>query len=108
MWKMFESTRMVKTGLVLTGLLRPTSPTTIDQLGRRQPDWILVSEKDKKIAIIDLCRPSDVNNAQLLAAAMRKQQAYKPLVQALRHYTEQGWASHGWWGSEVPHMWNPS
>ncbi len=69
LWKMFEETRMVKTGLVL----RPASLTEIDQLGRRQPDWIVISEEYRNIAIVDLCRPSDVNNAQLLAAAMRKQ-----------------------------------
>jgi hypothetical protein len=56
---MFEQTRMEKTGLVLC----PTSPTTKDQLSRLQPDWILVLEEYKKLAIVDLCRPSDVNNA---------------------------------------------
>jgi len=79
LWKMFEETRMVKTGLILC----PTSTTTIAQLGRRQPDWILVSDEHKKIAIVDLCRPSDVHHAQLLAAAIRKQQVYQPLVEAL-------------------------
>ncbi len=81
---------MVKTGLILC----PTSTTTIDQLGRRQPDWILVSEECKKITIVDLCRPSDVHNAQLLAAVMRKQPAYQPLVEALSHYTDHGWVVH--------------
>jgi hypothetical protein len=87
---MFEETRMVKTGLILC----PTSMTTIDQLGRRQPDWTLVSDEHKKIAIVDLCRPSDVHHAQLLAAAIRKQQVYQPLVEALSHYTDQGWVVH--------------
>ncbi len=62
LWKMLGETRMVKTILVL----RPTSLTEIDQadqLGRRQQVWILVSEEYKKIDIVDLCRPSDVNNA---------------------------------------------
>jgi hypothetical protein len=54
----------------------------------------LVSEEYKKIAIVDLCRPSDVHHAQLLTAAMRKQQTYHALVEGLGHYTEQGWVVH--------------
>jgi hypothetical protein len=64
---------MAKYGLVL----RSTSLTDVDQLGRRQPNWILVSEERKKIAIVDLCRPSDVHQTQPLAAAIRKQQIIK-------------------------------
>ncbi len=63
---------MAKTGLVL----RSTSLADVDQLGWRQPGWILVSEVHKKIAIVDMSRPSDVHQAQLLAAAIRKQQTY--------------------------------
>ncbi len=43
-----------------------------------------------RIAIADLYRPSDVHPAQLLAAAMRKQQAYLPLQEALSYYSDQG------------------
>ncbi len=89
-WTMFEETRMARTGLIL----RPTSQATIDQLGRRQPDWLLISELHKKIAIVDLCRPSDVHPAQLLAAAIRKQHAYGPLEEALSSYANQGWVIH--------------
>ncbi len=32
--------------------------------------------------------------AQLLAAAMRKQQTYLPLLEALSYYSEQGWIIH--------------
>ncbi len=82
---------MAKTGLVL----RSTSLADVDQLGRQQPDWILVSEVHTKIAIIvDLGRPSDVHQAQLLAAAIRKQQKYQPPVEGLSYYTEQGWVVH--------------
>ena len=63
---------MAQTGLTL----RPTPLATVEQLGRRQQDWVLVSEKLKKIAIVDLNRPSDVHPGQLLAAAERKQQTY--------------------------------
>ncbi len=31
----------------------------IDRLGRRQPDWILMSKQNKRIAVVDLGRPSD-------------------------------------------------
>jgi len=101
-WILFEETRMAKTGLIL----RSSSLTAdnVDQLGRRQPDWILVSKEAKRIAIIDLCRPSDIRQTQLQAAAIRKQQAYEPLVECLSYYSEQGWVVHvfplivGIWG----------
>ena len=69
-WTMYEETRMSKTGLILSS----TPQATAEQWGRRQPDWVLVSQHHKRIAIVDLCRPSDVHPDQLLAAAMRKQQ----------------------------------
>jgi hypothetical protein len=40
-WKVFEETRIARSGLVL----RATSLAATDLLGRRQPDWILVSEE---------------------------------------------------------------
>ncbi len=60
----------------------------------RQPDWILVSEEHKKIAIVDLCRPSDVHHAQLLAVAIQNQETYCPLEEALGYYTDKGWIVH--------------
>ncbi len=63
-WTLFEETRMTKTGVVL----RCTSLADVDQLGRRKPDWILVSEVHKEIAIVDLSHPSDVYQAQLLGS----------------------------------------
>ena len=81
---------MSSTGLILSS----TSQATAEQWGRRQPDWVLVSQRHKRIAIVDLCRPSDVHPAQLLAAAMRKQQTYLPLLEALRYYSDQGWTIH--------------
>ena len=49
---------------------------------------------NESLAIIDLCRPSDIHQTQLQEAAIRKQQAYKPLVEGLSYYTEQGWVVH--------------
>jgi hypothetical protein len=89
-WMVLEETRMAKTGLIL----RSTPQATADQWGKRQPDWVLISQHHQRIAIVDLCRPSDVHPAQLLAAAMRKQRTYGPLQEALGQYTEQGWTVH--------------
>ena len=90
-WALFEETRMENTGLTL----RPTPQFTAEQWGRKQPDWVLVSQQRKRIAIVvDLCRPSDVHPAKLLTAAIRKQQKYLPLLDALSHYSEQGWTIH--------------
>jgi hypothetical protein len=83
-WTVFEETRMTWAGPVL----QSTSLATTDQLGRRQPDWVLVSETHRRIAVVDLCRPSDASPAPLLAAAMRKQHTYSPLVEALRYYAD--------------------
>jgi hypothetical protein len=64
---------MTKTGL----LLRPTDRATIEQIERRQPDWLLISEEFKPIAIPDFCRPSDVPPPQFkqLLSANRKHTA---------------------------------
>ncbi len=53
-----------------------------------------MSKQNKRIAIVDLGRPSDIHQAQLLAEAIRKQQAYQPLVDCLSYYIEQGWVVH--------------
>jgi hypothetical protein len=59
-------------------------------LSRWQPDWVAISQVHKGIAIIDLCRPSDVHREQLHAAALRKQEGYSPLIYALDYYISQG------------------
>ena len=99
---MFEETSMKSTGLIL----RPVSAASIARarqrpiegdtermcsLDRWQPDWILVSHELQRIAIVDLCRPSDVHPEQLKIAAIRKQDGYAPLVLALCHYIAEGW-----------------
>ncbi len=53
-----------------------------------------MSKQSKRIAIVNLGRPSDIPQAQLLAAAVRKQQAFQPLVDGLSYCTEHGWAVH--------------
>ncbi len=74
-WTVFEETWMSLTGLVL----QSTFSATADELGLQQQDRVLVSESLQRIAIVDLCLPSDTSPAQLLAAAMRKQDAYSRL-----------------------------
>ena len=103
-WTLFEETRMANTGLTL----RPTPQFTAEQWGRRQPDWVLVSQHHKRIAVVDLCSPSDVHPAQLLAAAMRKQQTHLPLLDALSYYSEQIWTIHVFpWVVGIRDMINP-
>ena len=61
---------------------------------RWQPDWVAISYVHKRIAIIDLCRPSDVHEDQLEVAATLKQDGCSPLIRALDFYTKQGWIIH--------------
>ena len=63
-------------------------------LKRWQPDWLAISYAHKRIAIIDLCRPSDAYGDQLDTAATLKQDGYSPLLCALDSYTKQGWVIH--------------
>jgi hypothetical protein len=58
---------------------------------RWQPDWVFVSHELKRIAIVDLCRPSDVHPDQLKAVAIHKQEGYKPLLSILSHCIDKGW-----------------
>ncbi len=82
-WEIFEEIQMAKTGLVLS----PTALATTAQLGRRQSDWILVSDKHKMIANVDLCRPSDVQHhvhpTKFLVVSKRKQHTERPLLHAI-------------------------
>jgi hypothetical protein len=104
-WKLFEETCMKSTGLTLSPVhaawvaqaqqrLVEEDPERLCSLDRWQPDWIFVSHKLKRIAIADLCLPSDVHPNQLKAAAIHKQEGYQPLLSALHHYTERGWTVH--------------
>ena len=56
------------------------------ELKRWQPDWVAISYAHKRIAIIDLCRPSDAYGDQLDTAATLKQDGYSPLLCALDSY----------------------
>ena len=64
---------------------------TVD-ISRWQPDFVLISWKHKKIAILELTRPSDVLAVQLEEAYRRKIQKYAPILSALQYYIQDGWA----------------
>ena len=106
-WKVYEETQMKHTGLTLR--LVPAAqvaealgqdpdpnadPDAVKDLGRWQPDWVFVSDATKRIALVDLCRPADGHPHQLVKAGVLKQQRYGPLVEALAHYSDNGWLIH--------------
>ncbi len=63
---------------------------TVD-IGRWQPDFVLISRKRKKIAILELTRPSDMSLAQMKEAYGEKIQKYVPIPLSLQHYIHTGW-----------------
>ena len=75
---------------------RPTSISDADAVagdmavGRWRPNLLVVSELRQKIAIVELCRPSDVRLERLEAAYQGKLAVYAPLLTALSSYTESG------------------
>jgi hypothetical protein len=92
---------MVNTGLTP----RSTPQVTAEQWGLRQPDWVLVSQHHRRIAVVDLCRPSDVYPAQLLAAAVcgnnRRTYLYWNRSAITRNKDRQFMYSHGWLAFEA-------
>ena len=85
----------VPAALVATAGKPPVVSTSGEcDLQRWQPDWVAISYVHKRIAIIDLCRPSDVHEDQLEVAATLKQDGCSPLIRALDFYTKQGWIIH--------------
>jgi hypothetical protein len=69
-------------------------------VGRLQPDMIFISQKQKRICLLELCHPIDESPTQLQAAVDRKLQTYAPLQVALQRYPASGWkwkSCLGWW-----------
>jgi len=52
---------------------------------------VLISHSRHKIAILEVCRPSDVRLARLREAYQEKLTTYEPLRTALSTYTDYGW-----------------
>jgi hypothetical protein len=61
-------------------------------MGRWQPDFVLISRKRKKIAILELTLPSDILSAQMKVCYREKMQKYAPIPLALQHYIHTGWS----------------
>ena len=101
-WTILEETPMSQTGLHLdlvpascmlaAGRPLPAGHDDMIHVGRLQPDMILISQKQKKIGILEVCRPMDESLTQLQAAVDRKLQTYAPLKVALQQYSASGWA----------------
>ena len=76
-WTVYEETRMGNMGLTLSKVPAAVVATArkpfVDasagecdlRVQRWQPDWVAISFDHMRIAIIDLCRPSDVHEDQL-------------------------------------------
>ena len=60
-------------------------------LRRWQPDLLAISYPRHKIAIVELCRPPDVQLERLQAAYQQKLATYTPLLTALEFYTKARW-----------------
>ena len=60
-------------------------------VGRLQPDLIALSWSRRRIAIIDISRPSDTYVEQLQSSHDRKKSCYQPLLHALQEYVDEGW-----------------
>jgi hypothetical protein len=102
-WVLHEETPMSKTGLRLTPVptvLVQNSGRSVQEsdieagsmhLGRWQPDLLLVSYTRRKIAIMDVIRPSDIRRERLQTAHLDKLRTYEPLCQALSVYADSNW-----------------
>ena len=78
--------------MLAAGRPLPAGHGDMIHVGRLQPDMILISQKQKKIGILEVCRPMDESPTQLQAAVDRKLQTYAPLKVALQQYSASGWA----------------
>ena len=102
-WSVFEETPLASTGLKLQQVpddevrlaLDATESITPEagnvRLDRWQPDFILISWKRKRIAVLELTRPSDMLTVQLDEAYRRKKRKYCPIKAALHYYIREGW-----------------
>lgn len=102
-WRLLEETPMVATHLkmcsVPTVLVQQSGRATRTRhqqadsmsLHRWQPDLVVISYSRHKIAIVDVCRPSDIRLERLQTAFQQKLSTYAPLIAALNFYTQAGW-----------------
>ena len=99
-WQFYWDTPLMCTGLELSPVrqeqqqegcveLRPTS--NLVRVDNLRPDGVAVSVKNKRIGILEFCRPSDSFPDQLKAAHDRKNLKYAVVEEALRLYSTAGW-----------------
>ena len=75
----------------LAGRLMPGKTDGMCYIGRLQPDLIALSWSRRRIAIIDISRPSDTYVEQLQSSHDRETSGYQPLLHALQEYVDEGW-----------------
>ncbi len=68
-------------------------------------DWVLLWQEHKKIAIVDLCHPSNVHPDQFLSTDVCKQDGYSPMTAALSHFVDSGWTVHVFQCTGGRHSW---
>ena len=100
-WKLYVETPIGRVGLSLLPVPTETvrqagrEISTLEpscQLGRWQPDFIVISHTKRLIAIgPEISLPSDSHINQLSEAYNRKIMRYTPLLTALQQYAESGW-----------------
>jgi len=100
-WKLYAETPIGRVGLSLlpvsTEIVQQAEReiSTLEpscQLGRWQPDFIVISHTRKLIAIgPEISLPSDSHINQLSEAYNRKKRRYTPLLTALQQYVDNGW-----------------
>ena len=65
--------------MLAAGRTLPAGHGDMMNVGLLQPDMIFISKKQKRIGLLELCRPMDESPTQLQAAVNRKLQTYVPL-----------------------------
>jgi len=99
-WQLLEETPLAKSGLRMATDVQ-SAPDGLDplpagqhglDLGRWQPDFILISQERARIAILEVTRPADILTAQLVTAYNTKKSKYAPILPALQYYSDHGWS----------------
>jgi hypothetical protein len=77
--------------MITAGRSLPDDHGNMINVGRLQPDIVLVARTLKKIGPLEICHPMDEFSSQLQAAIARKPRTYAPLLTALKPYLDDGW-----------------
>ncbi len=77
--------------MLAAGRTLPEGHGDMINVGRLQPDMLLISQKQKKIGLLELCRPMDESPTQLQAVVDQKLKTYATLKVVLQRYPASGW-----------------